>query len=82
MACKEACHDYCQYNIVWCYVTQCVIGLKGTETLFFHATGAKAMDDLVYGGSIQGVLNIATEVLDYIAGGIDMVCNGSRFVAI
>ncbi|KAL3626745.1 ToMV susceptible protein tm-1(GCR26) [Castilleja foliolosa] len=60
------------------------LGREGYETLVFHATGVggRAMEDLVRGGFIQGVLDITTtEVADYIVGGI-MACDGSRFDAI
>ncbi|XP_039125268.1 toMV susceptible protein tm-1(GCR26) isoform X1 [Dioscorea cayenensis subsp. rotundata] len=67
--------------------TPCVTAVKeklmneGYETLVFHATGVggKAMEDLVRGGFIQGVLDITTtEVADYIVGGV-MACDSSRF---
>ncbi|KAJ0989058.1 hypothetical protein J5N97_007414 [Dioscorea zingiberensis] len=70
--------------------TTCVSAVKerllneGYETLVFHATGVggKAMEDLVRGGFIQGVLDITTtEVADYIVGGV-MACDSSRFDAI
>ncbi|PIN15764.1 hypothetical protein CDL12_11573 [Handroanthus impetiginosus] len=70
--------------------TPCVNAVKdrlareGYETLVFHATGVggRAMEDLVRGGFIQGVLDITTtEVADYIVGGI-MACDSSRFDAI
>lgn len=57
---------------------------KGYETLVFHATGVggRAMEDLVRGGFIQGVLDITTtEVADYVVGGV-MACDSSRFDAI
>ncbi|MQL89215.1 hypothetical protein Taro_021786, partial [Colocasia esculenta] len=57
---------------------------EGFETLVFHATGigGRAMEDLVRGGFIQGVLDITTtEVADYIVGGV-MACDSSRFDAI
>ncbi|GFP95359.1 upf0261 protein y4ou [Phtheirospermum japonicum] len=60
------------------------LGREGYETLVFHATGVggRAMEDLVRGGFIQGVLDITTtEVADFIVGGI-MACDGSRFEAI
>ncbi|XP_051140952.1 toMV susceptible protein tm-1(GCR26) [Andrographis paniculata] len=69
--------------------TPCVSAVKdrlareGYETLVFHATGVggRAMEDLVRGGFIQGVLDITTtEVADYIVGGV-MACDGSRFDA-
>ncbi|XP_047337629.1 toMV susceptible protein tm-1(GCR26) [Impatiens glandulifera] len=67
--------------------TPCVNSVKerlnseGYETLIFHATGVggRAMEDLVAGGFIQGVLDITTtEVADHIVGGI-MACDSSRF---
>ncbi|KAI3450983.1 hypothetical protein Pfo_007648 [Paulownia fortunei] len=70
--------------------TTCVNAVKdrlareGYETLVFHATGVggRAMEDLVRGGFIQGVLDITTtEVADYIVGGV-MACDSSRFDAI
>ncbi|XP_057786761.1 toMV susceptible protein tm-1(GCR26) [Salvia miltiorrhiza] len=70
--------------------TPCVNAVKdrlaqeGYETLVFHATGVggRAMEDLVRGGFIQGVLDITTtEVADYIVGGV-MACDASRFDAI
>nr|XP_016446125.1 PREDICTED: UPF0261 protein y4oU-like isoform X1 [Nicotiana tabacum] len=70
--------------------TPCVNAVKerlvkeGYETLVFHATGVggRAMEDLVRGGFIQGVLDITTtEVADYIVGGV-MPCDSSRFDAI
>ncbi|KAL8473844.1 hypothetical protein ACS0TY_030631 [Phlomoides rotata] len=70
--------------------TSCVNAVKdrlareGFETLVFHATGVggRAMEDLVKGGFIQGVLDITTtEVADYVVGGI-MACDSSRFDAI
>ncbi|KAM7520164.1 hypothetical protein LguiB_019126 [Lonicera macranthoides] len=70
--------------------TPCVNAVKerllkeGYETLVFHATGVggKAMEDLVKGGFIQGVLDITTtEVADYVVGGV-MACDSSRFDAI
>ncbi|KAK4710191.1 hypothetical protein R3W88_004704 [Solanum pinnatisectum] len=70
--------------------TPCVNAVKerlvkeGYETLVFHATGVggRAMEDLVRGGFIQGVLDITTtEVADYIVGGV-MACDSSRFDAI
>ncbi|XP_019182762.1 PREDICTED: uncharacterized protein LOC109177765 isoform X1 [Ipomoea nil] len=70
--------------------TPCVNAVKerltkeGYETLVFHATGVggKAMEDLVKGGFIQGVLDITTtEVADYLVGGV-MACDSSRFDAI
>ncbi|KAF7100886.1 hypothetical protein CFC21_102330 [Triticum aestivum] len=69
--------------------TQCANAVKdrlnkeGYETLVFHATGVggKAMEELVRGGFIQGVLDITTtEVADYIVGGI-MACDETRFDA-
>ncbi|KAL8160457.1 hypothetical protein V2J09_001994 [Rumex salicifolius] len=57
---------------------------EGYETLVFHATGVggRAMEDLVKGGLIQGVLDITTtEVADYMAGGV-MACDSTRFEAI
>ncbi|CAO2830498.1 unnamed protein product [Amaranthus hypochondriacus] len=57
---------------------------KGYECLVFHATGVggRAMEDLVRGGLIQGVLDITTtEVADYLVGGV-MACDSSRFDAI
>lgn len=57
---------------------------KGYETLVFHATGVggKAMEELVTGGFLQGILDITTtEVADYIVGGV-MECNEQRFDAI
>ncbi|KAL8047375.1 hypothetical protein ABFX02_08G237100 [Erythranthe guttata] len=69
--------------------TTCVDAVKdrlareGYETLVFHATGVggRAMEDLVRGGFIQGVLDITTtEVADYIVGGV-MACESSRFEA-
>ncbi|KAL6562846.1 ToMV susceptible protein tm-1(GCR26) [Orobanche hederae] len=57
---------------------------EGHETLVFHAmgVGGRAMEDLVKGGFIQGVLDISTtEVADYIGGGV-MACEASRFDAI
>ncbi|CAN4123668.1 unnamed protein product [Withania somnifera] len=70
--------------------TPCVNAVKerlvkeGYETLVFHATGVggRAMEDLVRGGLIQGVLDITTtEVADYVVGGV-MACDSSRFDAI
>lgn len=70
--------------------TPCINAVKdrlaeeGYETLVFHATGVggRAMEDLVKGGFIQGVLDITTtEVADYIVGGV-MACDASRFDAI
>ncbi|XP_055805474.1 toMV susceptible protein tm-1(GCR26) isoform X3 [Solanum dulcamara] len=70
--------------------TPCVNAVKerlvkeGYETLVFHATGVggRAMEDLVRGGFIQGVLDITTtEVADYVVGGV-MSCDSSRFDAI
>ncbi|RLN11913.1 hypothetical protein C2845_PM09G13200 [Panicum miliaceum] len=57
---------------------------EGYETLVFHATGVggKAMEELVRGGFIQGVLDVTTtEVADHIVGGV-MACDESRFDAI
>ncbi|PHT54656.1 hypothetical protein CQW23_03142 [Capsicum baccatum] len=57
---------------------------EGYETLVFHATGVggRAMEDLIRGGFIQGVLDITTtEVADYVVGGV-MACDSSRFDAI
>lgn len=70
--------------------TPCVDAVKnrlleeGYECLVFHATGVggRAMEDLVKGGLIQGVLDITTtEVADYVVGGV-MACYSSRFDAI
>lgn len=70
--------------------TPCVDAVKnrlleeGYECLVFHATGVggRAMEDLVKGGLIQGVLDITTtEVADYVVGGV-MACDSSRFDAI
>ncbi|WVZ79592.1 hypothetical protein U9M48_027157 [Paspalum notatum var. saurae] len=70
--------------------TPCVNAVKdrlnkeGYETLIFHATGVggRAMEELVRGGFIQGVLDVTTtEVADHIVGGI-MACDESRFDAI
>ncbi|XP_062232758.1 toMV susceptible protein tm-1(GCR26) isoform X2 [Phragmites australis] len=70
--------------------TPCVNAVKdrlnkeGYETLIFHATGVggKAMEELVRGGFIQGVLDITTtEVADHIVGGV-MACDETRFDAI
>ncbi|XP_068333965.1 toMV susceptible protein tm-1(GCR26) [Pyrus communis] len=70
--------------------TQCVNGVKerlekqGYETLVFHATGVggRAMESLVRGGFIKGVLDITTtEVADHVVGGV-MACDASRFDAI
>lgn len=70
--------------------TPCVNAVKdrlnkeGYETLVFHATGVggKAMEELVRGGFIQGVLDITTtEVADHIVGGV-MACDETRFDAI
>ncbi|KAL6839378.1 hypothetical protein ACP4OV_030648 [Aristida adscensionis] len=70
--------------------TPCVNAVKdrlnkeGYETLVFHATGVggKAMEELVRGGFIQGVLDITTtEVADHIVGGI-MACDETRFDAV
>ncbi|CAA2995414.1 Tm-1 [Olea europaea subsp. europaea] len=70
--------------------TPCVNAVKerliqeGYEPLVFHATGVggRAMEDLVKGGFIKGVLDITTtEVADYIVGGV-MACDTSRFDAI
>ncbi|KAF8406464.1 hypothetical protein HHK36_008551 [Tetracentron sinense] len=70
--------------------TPCVNAVKerlskeGYETLVFHATGVggRAMEDLVRGGFIQGVLDITTtEVADHIVGGV-MACDSSRFDAV
>nr|XP_043615536.1 toMV susceptible protein tm-1(GCR26) [Erigeron canadensis] len=70
--------------------TPCVNAVKerlnkeGYETLVFHATGVggRAMEDLVRGGFIQGVLDITTtEVADHVVGGV-MACDESRFDAI
>lgn len=69
--------------------TPCVDAVKdrltqeGYETLVFHATGVggRAMEDLIRGGFIKGVLDITTtEVADYIVGGV-MACDSSRFDA-
>nr|XP_016446129.1 PREDICTED: UPF0261 protein CTC_01794-like [Nicotiana tabacum] len=57
---------------------------EGYETSVFHATGVggSAMEELVRGGLIQGVLDITTtEVADYIVGGI-MASDFSQFDAI
>ncbi|KAL6569976.1 hypothetical protein OROMI_014490 [Orobanche minor] len=57
---------------------------EGHETLVSHAmgVGGRAMEDLVKGRFIQGVLDITTtEVADYIVGGV-MACEASRFDAI
>ncbi|XP_074285976.1 toMV susceptible protein tm-1(GCR26)-like [Silene latifolia] len=70
--------------------TSCVDAVKnrlldeGYEPLIFHATGVggRAMEDLVKGGLIQGVLDITTtEVADHVVGGV-MACDNSRFEAI
>ncbi|KAL9229556.1 hypothetical protein vseg_005010 [Gypsophila vaccaria] len=70
--------------------TSCVDAVKkrlleeGYEPLIFHATGVggRAMEDLVKGGLIQGVLDITTtEVADHVVGGV-MACDSSRFDAI
>lgn len=70
--------------------TPCVNAIKerliqeGYEPLVFHATGVggRAMEDLVKGGFIKGVLDITTtEVADYIVGGV-MACDTFRFDAI
>ncbi|XP_024977749.1 uncharacterized protein LOC112515272 isoform X2 [Cynara cardunculus var. scolymus] len=70
--------------------TPCVNAVKerlnkeGYETLIFHATGVggRAMEELVRGGFIQGVLDITTtEVADHVVGGV-MACDESRFDAI
>ncbi|XP_006656969.1 toMV susceptible protein tm-1(GCR26) [Oryza brachyantha] len=70
--------------------TPCVNAVKerlikeGYETLVFHATGVggKAMEELVRGGFIQGVLDITTtEVADHIVGGV-MACDETRFDSI
>ncbi|OEL19846.1 Uncharacterized protein y4oV, partial [Dichanthelium oligosanthes] len=70
--------------------TPCVNAVKdrlnkeGYETLIFHATGVggKAMEELVTGGFIQGVLDVTTtEVADHIVGGV-MACDESRLDAI
>lgn len=70
--------------------TPCVTALKdilvkeGFETLTFHATGigGRAMEDLVRGGFIQGVVDVSTtEVADYVVGGV-MPCDSSRFEVI
>uniref|UniRef100_A0A5B6YLX7 TIM-barrel signal transduction protein n=1 Tax=Davidia involucrata TaxID=16924 RepID=A0A5B6YLX7_DAVIN len=70
--------------------TPCVNAVKerllkeGYETLVFHATGVggRAMEDLVRGGFIQGVMDITTtEVADHVVGGV-MACDSSRFDAI
>ncbi|PIA55818.1 hypothetical protein AQUCO_00700265v1 [Aquilegia coerulea] len=70
--------------------TPCVNAVKerlereGYETMVFHATGVggKALEDLVKGGFIQGVLDITTtEVADYVVGGV-MACDSSRFDSI
>ncbi|KAK4486018.1 hypothetical protein RD792_008680 [Penstemon davidsonii] len=70
--------------------TPCVNAVKdrlaqeGYGTLIFHATGVggRAMEDLVRGGFIKGVLDITTtEVADYVVGGV-MACDSSRFDAI
>eukprot|EP01018_Ginkgo_biloba_P008457 Gb_05923 [translate_table: standard] len=58
--------------------------VKGYETLVFHATGVggKAMEELVTGGFLQGILDITTtEVADYMVGGV-MACDEQRFEAI
>nr|CAB3470504.1 unnamed protein product [Digitaria exilis] len=60
------------------------LNIEGYETLVFHATGVggKAMEDLVRGGFIQGVIDVTTtEVADHIVGGV-MACDESRFDAI
>ncbi|KAF9620083.1 hypothetical protein IFM89_010733 [Coptis chinensis] len=57
---------------------------EGYETMVFHATGVggRALEDLVKGGFIQGVLDITTtEVADYVVGGV-MACDSSRFDSI
>nr|DAD40786.1 TPA_asm: hypothetical protein HUJ06_015109 [Nelumbo nucifera] len=70
--------------------TPCVNAVKerlsreGYETLVFHATGVggRAMENLVRGGFIQGVLDVTTtEVADHLVGGV-MACDSSRFDAI
>lgn len=70
--------------------TPCVNAVKkrleeeGYETMVFHATGVggRAMEDLVRGGFIQGVLDVTTtEVADYVVGGV-MACDSSRFDSI
>ncbi|XP_057976679.1 toMV susceptible protein tm-1(GCR26) isoform X2 [Malania oleifera] len=70
--------------------TPCVNAVKerlvkeGFETMVFHATGVggRAMENLVRGGFIQGVLDITTtEVADYVVGGV-MACDSCRFDAI
>nr|CAB3468009.1 unnamed protein product [Digitaria exilis] len=60
------------------------LNIEGYETLVFHATGVggKAMEELVRGGFIQGVIDVTTtEVADHIVGGV-MACDESRFDAI
>ncbi|KAA8531909.1 hypothetical protein F0562_006373 [Nyssa sinensis] len=57
---------------------------EGYETLVFHATGVggRAMEDLVRGGFIQGVMDITTtEIADHVVGGV-MACDSFRFDAI
>ncbi|XP_063949826.1 toMV susceptible protein tm-1(GCR26) isoform X2 [Daucus carota subsp. sativus] len=89
---KEACSDDEKFTVgitMFGVTTPCVTAVKdrlnkeGFETLVFHATGVggRAMEDLVKGGFIQGVLDITTtEVADYVVGGV-MACDSSRFVA-
>ncbi|KAI3785307.1 hypothetical protein L1987_44423 [Smallanthus sonchifolius] len=84
-------NDKCTVGLTMFGVTTpCVNAVKerlnkeGYETLVFHATGVggRAMEDLVRGGFIQGVLDITTtEVADHIVGGV-MACDESRFDAI
>lgn len=89
---KEPCSDDEKFTVgitMFGVTTPCVTAVKdrlnkeGFETLVFHATGVggRAMEDLVRGGFIQGVLDITTtEVADYVVGGV-MACDSSRFVA-
>ncbi|KAH9319523.1 hypothetical protein KI387_021292, partial [Taxus chinensis] len=86
---KEDCHESIGMTMFG-VTTPCVnavkevLDAKGYETLVFHATGVggKAMEELVRGGLLQGVLDITiTEVADYIVGGV-MACNEQRFDSI
>ncbi|KAK2990416.1 hypothetical protein RJ640_011164 [Escallonia rubra] len=89
---KESYTDHEKFTVgitMFGVTTPCVNAVKerlhneGYETLVFHATGVggRAMEDLVRGGLIQGVMDITTtEVADYVVGGV-MACDISRFDA-
>lgn len=90
---KESCSGNDKFTLgltMFGVTTPCVNAVKerlnkeGYETLVFHATGVggRAMEDLIRGGFIQGVLDITTtEVADHVVGGV-MACDESRFDAI